>query len=283
MIEKREFSRFNIFNTAYYSLIDSRNQILEENYGRIINIGRKGILLETDRLIDNCDAIEIEMVLNSQIARIRGRIVFSKQSKTNANTIESGIQFYEFIGDSEKYLSEFIINAYEEAGRSRNLLRSSVSVIDNVVLTFSCEHAIIRDYVISYRKITEFSGMDRRLPFLCSLFDFMQQDLNKHFLFEEQVVFIAALSGIENRQISELVSGLRKEHQFLLDGVKKIKSYLGMLTNKKMDLNDEAKEKMDAFINIIKKHARREMETLFPIIDSDPAKMNFLNRLLLKR
>lgn len=283
MIEKREFSRFNIFNPAYYFMVDSNNQILGENSGRIININRKGILLETDRLIENCDTLEIEMVLNSQIVKIRGRIVFSRQPDINAKTIEYGILFHEFIGNSEIYLSEYIINAYEEAGRNRNLLRSSVSVINNVVLTFSGEHGIIKDYVISYRKIMEFCGKDRRMPFLCSLFNFMEQDLQKHFSFEDQFIFIAALSGIENRQISELVNDFKKEHLFLLDGVKKISAHLDMLKTKRIDLNDGARKKIDEFINVIKKHAKREMEALFPIIDADPLKMNFLNKLMLKR
>lgn len=281
MLTKREFLRYNTTNLVYYTLYNGNSEICGQGAGRTLNISKSGILLQIDRLFDDeIKTLDMDMALANVIITIKGRVVYTR--KTGENSMEAGIQFIDVNDEIRKKLSGYIIVFFEEAGKTRNLIRENVARIDNVVLTLSKEHKIINDYVIGCRKMFERAEHEFHVQDLDTLFDFMQKDLIWHFNFEEHVIFEAALSGEKKQEIEDCVRELHQEHDIILEKLTMLTTGLKMLIQENKQIDSVTKDKIDSFMGLIKRHARNEMEKIFPVIDSDNGKMRVLNHLLVE-
>lgn len=138
--------------------------------------------------------------------------------------------------------------------------------IDNIVLKLSKEHKLINDYAVRFSrnlKNPDSVFMDDLKSFL----DFLQVDLNRHFRMEELIFFPAALNGHPSYETSLLVLNLQKEHGTLETMLKAIQTSQIHLKEGK-DLEKLLREIVD-FMDILKRHARLEVEELFPMIDAN--------------
>jgi iron-sulfur cluster repair protein YtfE (RIC family) len=72
---------------------------------------------------------------------------------------------------------------------------------------------------------------DLHLKDLDTLFDLMERDLNRHFHFEDRIIFEAVLSGEENRSMAETVKGLQQEHVVIMEQLNSLVSELKKLIN----------------------------------------------------
>ncbi len=144
----------------------------------------------------------------------------------------------------------------------------------------SKEHTIIIDYVARFNK----SYQDRDKEFfkgLVTFFNFLEKDLLAHFRYEEMVIFPASIMGESNYGNTLMLMALQKEHgvlehqlQYLIDGLKALKS-----SGEK--LSPALLEKIKAFIDALKSHAKREMTDLYPMVNAN-AKSKALLELYMK-
>jgi iron-sulfur cluster repair protein YtfE (RIC family) len=249
-------------------------------------------------LDDDIRTLDLDIALANVIVHVKGRVVFKKTTKKNS--MEVGIQFIDVTDEIAKKLSNYIIVFFDETGKPKNLIRERVMRIDNVVLTLSKEHKIINDYVIEYRKMLENPDHDLQVQDLDTLFDLMERDLIRHFQFEEQIIFAAVLAGEQNSTIVNTVDVLQREHGVMLEQLNSLIADLKMLLKEQQNVEHDSTEKdvlngsathakptpirgkIDSFMDLMKKHARNEIENIFPVIDSDHEKMSCLNELLSK-
>lgn len=278
-MKNRKFSRFNSLHLVYYSLFDDGKKNCGEGVGRTINISEGGALIEIEYLPDDTiSTVNMEMALGETIIKLQGRVAFTK--KAGARKTELGIQFLEITSELEKHFSEFLKVFVSESGKTKALMRGKPPNIDNVVLTLSKEHKIIKNYVIECRKMLESQGHEYDTRNLGILFEFMAKDLIAHFRFEEDVLFEAALSGEQDHSLAELVRALKEDHVMIHDHIEELISEIKILIAQNKHVDQPANEKINLLIQLIKNHARNEMVNLFPVIDSDPSKIRVLNKLL---
>lgn len=278
-MKEREFRRFNSIHLVYYSLFDQDQKNCGEGVSRTLNISEGGALIEiTGMPEDKVSVVKLEMALGDTLLRLQGRVAFIKKSATDKT--ELGIQFFGITSELKKRLSDFLKLFVSEGEKNKNLIREKTSNIDNVVLALSKEHKIINDYVIECRKMLEKQAHEYDTKNLELLFEFMEKDLRSHFLFEEEVLFEAALSGEQDQTMSDLVRVLKEDHSIIHDHIGKLIIEIKTLIEQNKRVDQSVIEKINSLMQLIKEHSRNEMVNLFPAIDSDRSKMRVLNKLL---
>lgn len=278
-MNKREFIRYNSIHLVYYSLFDADKKNCGEGVGRTINISEGGALIEINLLPEpGFSDVVLELAFHESIIKIQGRVVFTRS--TDADKIEIGIQFIEITSELKKLLLDFFRMFTRENEKNKNLMREKTSNIGNVVLTLSKEHKIISNYVIECRNMLERKGHDCDVKDLVILFEFMDKDMVRHFRFEDEILFEAALTGEQNPDMAGLVETLKNDHSMIKQKIRDVRTLLESLVSKNEKLDQPTVEKIDRLMALVKSHARNEMVNLFPAIDSDRNKIRVLNRLL---
>lgn len=278
-MKEREFRRFNSIHLVYFSLFDEDQKHCGEGVARTLNISEGGALIEiTGMPDDKISTVKLEMALGDTLLILQGRVAFI--NKTTADTTEMGIQFFGLTSELKKRLSDFLKIFVSEREKNKNLIREKTSNIDNVVLALSKEHKIINDYVIECRKMLEKQAHEHDTKNLEIIFEFMEKDLRTHFLFEEEVLFEAALSGEQDQAMSDLVRVLKNDHSIIHGHIEKLIIEIKILIEQNKHIDQSAIEKINSLMQLIKEHSRNEMVNLFPAIDSDRSKIRILNKLL---
>lgn len=278
-MKEREFRRFNSIHLVYFSLFDEDQKHCGEGVARTLNISEGGALIEITGLPDDkISVVRMEIALGNTLLIIKGRVAFI--NKTALDITEMGIQFIELTSELKKRISDFLQIFVSERDKHKNLIREKTSNIDNVVLALSKEHKIINDYVIECRKMLEKQSHEYDTKNLEILFEFMEKDLRAHFLFEEDVIFEAALSGEQDQTMSDLVKVLKEDHSTIYDHIKKLIIEIKILIDQNKHVDQRIIENINSLMQLIKEHSRNEMVNLFPAIDSDQSKIRVLNKLL---
>lgn len=278
-MKEREFRRFNSIHLVHYSLFDKDQKNCGEGVARTLNISAGGALIEISGMPDDMiSTVKMGMALGDTLLILQGRVAFI--NKTTVDITEMGIQFFGLTSELKKRLSDFLKIFVSESEKNKNLIREKTSNIDNVVLALSKEHKIINDYVIECRKMLEKQAHEHDTKNLEILFEFMEKDLRAHFLFEEEVLFEAALSGEQDQAMSDLVRVLKEDHSIIHDHIEKLIIEIKILIEQNKHVDLKAIEKINSLMQLIKEHSRNEMVNLFPAIDSDRGKIRILNKLL---
>ncbi len=138
--------------------------------------------------------------------------------------------------------------------------------IDNAILKLSKEHQLINHYAARFT--TNQKKPDPAfLEDLPSFLSFLEKDLKKHFRMEEILFFPAALNGDPSYETSLLVLHLQKEHGILETRLKTV-----LAAGKRVQQGKDAAlafQKIGAFFEVLKNHARLEITELFPLIDKN--------------
>ena len=101
-------------------------------------------------------------------------------------------------------------------------------------------------------------------------FDFLANDLRGHFLFEEMVIFPAAIAGKPAYENILMVMSLQKDHGVLEENLNALIVQLNDLKINRQKLTTELINQIKAFFDALKAHARSEMTDLFPMVDATP-------------
>ena len=141
--------------------------------------------------------------------------------------------------------------------------------IDNQVAKIAKEHKIITDYVVKFN--SSLKNRDKEFfKGIAGFFDFLANDLRGHFLFEEMVIFPAAIAGKPAYENILMVMSLQKDHGVLEENLNALIVQLNDLKINRQKLTTELINQIKAFFDALKAHARSEMTDLFPIVDATP-------------
>jgi hemerythrin-like domain-containing protein len=132
----------------------------------------------------------------------------------------------------------------------------------------SNEHKIIIDYVGKFNK----SYKDRDKEFfkgLANFFNFLEKDLLAHFRYEEVILFPASIMGESNYGNTLMVMTLQKEHGIMEHQLQNLVVELKALQSSREKLSSALIEKVKAFIDFLKTHAKREMTDFYPMLNAN--------------
>jgi len=141
--------------------------------------------------------------------------------------------------------------------------------IDNQVAKIAKEHKIITDYVVKFNNSLKNRDKDF-FKGIAAFFDFLAKDLRGHFLFEEMVIFPAAIAGEPAYENILMVMSLQKEHGILEENLNTLIAELNDLKVTRQKLSTELINQIKTFFDALKTHAKREMTDLFPMVDAKP-------------
>ena len=146
---------------------------------------------------------------------------------------------------------------------------SEVYNIDNYIAKLSREHQIITKYVAEFNN--KLKSRDKEFfKGIASFFDFLAKDLKQHFSFEEVVIFPAAIIGSPQIDNVLMIMTLQKEHGLLENELDHLMFELNDLKISRQKLSNELINKVAAFFDLLKTHAKREITDLYPMIDANP-------------
>jgi|GEM_PF-988584 len=281
-MNKREFVRYNSPHLVYYSLFDQAMTNCGEGVGKTINISEGGVLLELSTPpLGEFTTVVLELALRESLVKFQGRAVYANQ--LDGDKMEVGIQFVAMTDEQKNSLLDFLKRFASVRGHDVSLIREKVTHIDNVVLTLSKEHKIIKDYVIGCRSILEGKERPPQVRDLEILFNFMEKDMLRHFRFEEEILFIAAVAGEQDENLTRRVRLLKSEHGAMEEQIRIVRSRLNNTPDQDNPVDDETLKTINGLMETFKNHAREEIIHLFPVIDADKEKIRVVNRLLTGR
>lgn len=104
--ERRSESRLDSKNLISYVCLDENNRKYGQGMGRTLNISERGILLETNDLIDPKSTISLTIALEEDLMEFEGRIAFSNKKKHGK--YETGVHFKERDGEKRQFLRHYI-------------------------------------------------------------------------------------------------------------------------------------------------------------------------------
>ena len=139
--------------------------------------------------------------------------------------------------------------------------------IEEKYLKASREHSVIYDHIQKFDVlINGKTGPDtvRQLKELTITF---AEDLDQHFVTEEQVLFPAALYCLQSLDIYDLVLVLQKEHGYLERDFAEISDRIQFLSSRQKKIPEDLKTCMNRFLQALKQHAGVEIEDLFKKMD----------------
>ena len=140
--------------------------------------------------------------------------------------------------------------------------------VNSRVEKLSNEHKIIIDYVARFNKSYQEQDKDF-FKGLVTFFDFLEKDLLAHFRYEEIVIFPASIVGESNYGNTLMVMSLQKEHGLLENQLQCLRNELKALQSSREKLTQELIERVRAFIDALKDHAKREMTDLYPMLNAN--------------
>lgn len=147
--------------------------------------------------------------------------------------------------------------------------------IDNPVAKISKEHQIITEYVVKFNKSLKIRDKDFFKGIL-SFFNFLEKDLLRHFRFEEVVIFPASIAGDPQYGNILMVMSLQKEHGLLENQLQILSAEIYDLKRSREKLSNELINRIRIFLEELKKHAKREMTGLFPMVNANPRSKSLL-------
>jgi len=145
---------------------------------------------------------------------------------------------------------------------------SEIHNVDNMVAKIANEHKIVIDYVAKFNKKHKEKD-EQFFNELPSFFSFLEKDMLKHFMYEEVVIFPAAILCNNQCGNALLVLTLQKDHGMIEDQLTLLKTEVDSLESSKAKPSDELIDKIRVFFDLLKTHCRREMTDLYPMLDSN--------------
>ena len=110
--ERRKHSRISSLNLLSYLCIDESGEIVTQGAGRTLDVGEKGILLETHAPIDPKHMVSLVIAVEDDLIDIRGRVIHYRKGEDGRYL--NGIQFVETDESALRILKQFIMKSNNE-------------------------------------------------------------------------------------------------------------------------------------------------------------------------
>ena len=106
IIDERQFKREDSINIVNYVLFGEDGEPESSGMGRTLNLGDRGLLLETYTPLKEQRMITVTLSLDSDMIELKGRITYVGTSEEK--TFRAGIEFMEIDEKSKQVLHKFL-------------------------------------------------------------------------------------------------------------------------------------------------------------------------------
>ena len=104
--EKRKKPRVHTVNLISYTSLGERGNSVEQGMGKTLDIGKGGLLLETQVRIKAKYILLTAVNVNEELIKVKGKVVYCR--KVNSNIFHTGIHFEETSNRIREIVSELI-------------------------------------------------------------------------------------------------------------------------------------------------------------------------------
>ena len=139
--------------------------------------------------------------------------------------------------------------------------------VDEKFLKISQEHTLISDYIVRFEELLAKDASPGAMTDLMTVLPSFENDIEEHFLLEEEVLFPAALTCLKNLDVIDRVLLMQKEHGYF---ERDLEFICTMVKNQPDDVENmpvECRQRLQTFTKALKEHARVEMEEIFAEMD----------------
>jgi CheY-like chemotaxis protein len=104
--DRRQYRRVKILNLLAYDCMDEDDNQLERGMGRVLDISRSGLLLESRNLIESKNILLSTSGVQEDLIDIKGKVVYSRNS--GYETCHTGVEFYASDEQTHNFVVELI-------------------------------------------------------------------------------------------------------------------------------------------------------------------------------
>jgi len=139
--------------------------------------------------------------------------------------------------------------------------------VDEKFLKISQEHTLILDYIVRFEDVLDKDASTGAVADLTTILPSFEKDIEEHFLLEEQVLFPAALTCLKDLDVIDKVLLLQKEHGYFERDLEFICRLVENHPDDVKKIPAECHQRLQAYTEALKEHARVEMEDVFAAMD----------------
>jgi hemerythrin-like domain-containing protein len=140
---------------------------------------------------------------------------------------------------------------------------------NNFILARSQEHKLILETLGEMEACLKYSTTEELIGKLKSLIDKVSDNIARHQILEEKVIFAAALKVMPTDKVVEITTQLIKEHGIFEAAIASVKNLL-FANCDGANIRKIIEKELQAIINQVKKHSLIEVRTLFPMLSANP-------------
>lgn len=144
------------------------------------------------------------------------------------------------------------------------------------LVRLSQEHKIILDFIARFDRLISTESYFELGQLMKNIYSFMEHDLEKHFMLEEENIFPVALQVDSSTEMRNLIEKLEEQH---LNISRELSLILNMIkTSKWVTYNgkDEYIERVNKFLNKMRAHIKLELDELYPQLESNEEAVNMI-------
>lgn len=139
--------------------------------------------------------------------------------------------------------------------------------VDEKFLKISQEHTLISDYIIRFEELLIKDASAGSVADLMAVLPSFEKDIEEHFLLEEEILFPAALTCLKDLDVIDKVLLLQKEHGYFEKDLEFICTTLKNQPEDATNMPVDCRQRLQAYTEALKEHARVEMEDIFAEMD----------------
>ena len=139
--------------------------------------------------------------------------------------------------------------------------------VDEKFLKISQEHTLILDYIVQFEELLAKDASSGAVADLTAILPSFEKDIEEHFLLEEEILFPAALTCLKDLDVIDRVLLLQKEHGYFERDLEFICRLVENHPNDAKKMSAECYQRLQAYTEALREHARVEMEDIFAKMD----------------
>lgn len=140
---------------------------------------------------------------------------------------------------------------------------------NNFILARSQEHKLILETLGEMEGCLKYSTAEELVDKLKKLIDRFSENMSRHQVLEEKVIFAAALKVMPTDKVVEITTQLIKEHGIFEAAIASVRNLL-FADCDSVNIRKMIEKELQAIINQVKKHSLIEVKTLFPMLSANP-------------
>lgn len=131
------------------------------------------------------------------------------------------------------------------------------------------EHKVIIDFIARFDRLISTESYSQLGQLIKSIYTFLEHDLQKHFMLEEENIFPVALEYYNTVEMKRLIDTLEEQH---LNISNDLTSIINMIKSSKWVTysgKEEYIKRINIFLNKMRVHIKLELDKLYPQLESN--------------